>query len=144
MQKYDQYRFKVLKRLYKLIREESRLRNYRRVYHLGLRWLNLYKLIAKDYTDHICLSLRFNEYKYMAPKYLNTIIDEIRNWYAPTDFKNIIYDIYQLLPSTGKTLLMYNIKSIEGKLGESIYRIQLEKRFNRSARKLLYKYQIEI
>jgi hypothetical protein len=80
----------------------------------------------------------------MAPKYLNTIIDEIRNWYAPTDFKNIIYDIYQLLPSTGKTLLMYNIKSIEGKLGESIYRIQLEKRFNKSARKLLYKYQIEI
>lgn len=144
MKKYDQYRFKVLKRLYKLIREESRLRNYRRVYHLGLRWLYLYKLIAKDYTDHICLSLRFHEYKYMAPKYLNTIIEEMRNWYPPTDFKNIIYDIYQLLPSTGKTLLMFNIQSIEGKLGESIYRIQLEKRFIRSARKLYYKYQIEI
>ena len=48
MIKYDICRFKVLKRLYKLIREESRLRNYRRVYHLGLRWLKLYKLIAKD------------------------------------------------------------------------------------------------
>ena len=80
----------------------------------------------------------------MAPKYLNTIIDEMRNWYPPTDFKNVIYDIYQLLPKTGKTLLMFNIESIEGKLGESIYRIQLEKRFNRSARKLLYKYQVEI
>lgn len=144
MLKYDQYRFKVLKRLYKLICEESRLRNYRRVYHLGLRWLNLYKLIAKDYTDHICLSLRFDEYKYMAPKYLNTIIEEMRNWYPPTDLKNVIYDIYQLLPKTGKTLLMFTIESIEAKLGESIYRIQLEKRFNRSARKLLYKYQVEI
>ena len=144
MIKYDICRFKVLKRLYKLIREESRLRNYRRVYHLGLRWLNLYKLIAKDYIDHICLSVRYNAYKYMAPKYLNTIIDEMRNWYPPTDFKNVIYDIYQLLPKTGKTLLMFNIESIEGKFGESIYRIQLEKRFNRSARKLLYKYQVEI
>lgn len=144
MLKYDQCRFKVLKRLYKLICEESRLRNYRRVYHLGLRWLNLYKLIAKDYTDHICLSIRFDEYKYMAPKYLNTIIEEMHNWYPPTDFKNVIYDIYQLLPKTGKTLLMFNIESIEGKLGESIYRIQLEKRFNRSIRKLQYKYQVEI
>jgi len=80
----------------------------------------------------------------MAPKYLNTIIEEMRNWYPPTDFKNVIYDIYQLLPKTGKTLLMFNIESIEGKLGESIYRIQLEKRFNRLARKLLYKYQVEI
>jgi hypothetical protein len=144
MLKYDNCRFKVLKRLYKLIGEESRLRNYRRVYHLGLRWLNLYKLIAKDYTDHICLSIRFNEYKYMAPKYLNTIIQEMRNWYPPTDFKNAIYDIYQLLPKTGKTLLMFNIESVEGKLGESIYRIQLEKRFNRSIRKLEYKYHVLI
>ena len=85
--KADNYRFKLLKNLRKLVLEEYRLQNYGPASQYAITYLKLYKRVARDNKGSMYLTTDYKPdpatddgsmkiYKYLNPRYLDEVISK--------------------------------------------------------------------